>query len=659
FRPVGDGTLLRAGMTIRTGESSYAVLTYFEGSTVSIEPNTTLVIEALEANPDGSTVISMQQQAGRTWHSVTKLLNQGSKYEVKTPTLTATVRGTAFEVGVEQDTATGEVVSRVVTTEGAVGASKPATAAEPAPPEVIVPAGFQATARAAEPVAPPEPAPEPERKVTVTVGTSNAVVVDPLGRANGERDGKLILQTPGAKVTKVDGKLVVTLPKISDGKISTVLSPASRADTREQAAPVSVVTVVSERGRGDTRSEETVQLPANASAPAVVTGVEVKRSDSAQPAEVRVLAPSERQNAPAPKLTEPQKPPEAPKPELLPAPEKKNEPGTSEGGNGAKVSGVVDVFVRSTLPPLSVEAAAKRAEESRKAEERAKEEAAKREEQRRRENDQRAEGARKAEERAKEEAARLSDERRRAEEKAKEEISKKEEAAKKDTSPGPVGGGSVVQEILKVIAPAVDTAKEAEKKVGEARKAEDKAKDEAARLSDERRKAEDAKRQDDIKRAEEQRKQADQNAEELRKAEDKAKQESAKDLERVRSIEAKAREQTQKLETDKRREAEKLIEEFRKSEDKAREEATKRLEDQRKGEERAKEEAERKLTELRQAQERSKEEAARAAEERQRDDQRKSEERTRQQRSTSGFVPQVQDLDPLPGRRGERGDPGR
>lgn len=659
FRAVSDGTLLRAGMTIRTSADSYAILTYFEGSTVSIEPNTTLLVEALESNPDGSSVISMQQQAGRTWHSVTKLLNQGSRYEVKTPGLTATVRGTAFEVGVERDSS-GEVVSSVVTTEGAVGAAKPATAADPAPAEVIVPAGFQASAKPAEPVAAPEPAPEPERWVTVTVGAANAVVVDPLGRANGERDGKLVLQTPGAKVQKVDGKLVITLPKVPDGKLSTVITgqlTGQQVTGQQQATgPVSVVTVVSERGKGDARSEETVQLPASASAPSAVTGVEVKRSDTAQPAEVRVLAPSERQEAPAPKVIESPKRTEAPKPELLPAaPETKDDEG--RGRDGGKVSGVVDVFVKATLPPLSIEDVARRAEEARKAEERAKEDAARREEQRRRENQERADAARKAEERAKEEAAKLSEERRKAEQKAREETTKADAGRRAEQSAR--GGGTspeqtpapanIVQNILKAIAPSGEDS--AIKKVDEARKAEEKAKEDVAKTGDERRKAEDTTRQDELKRAEEERKQAEKRAEELRKAEEKAKQEAAKDLERVREIEAKAREQAQKLEAEKRREAEKLIEEFRKAEEKARQESAQRIEEQRKAEERAKEEAERRIAELRRDQERAREEAARADEERKRDEQRKSEERSREDRNKSNFLP-TQTIDPLPGRLG-------
>ena len=96
FVSATDGEILVAGDVIRSGEGSRAVLTYFEGSTVSIEPNTELVIETASSFTDGSTVVVMQQTFGRTWHVVTKLITGNSRYEVKTPASTASVRGTAF-----------------------------------------------------------------------------------------------------------------------------------------------------------------------------------------------------------------------------------------------------------------------------------------------------------------------------------------------------------------------------------------------------------------------------------------------------------------------------------------------------------------------------------------------------------------------------------
>jgi len=74
FVTATDGEVLVAGDTVRTGDDARAVLTYFEGSTVSVEPNTELTIETAASFTDGSTVVVMQQAFGRTWHVVTKLI---------------------------------------------------------------------------------------------------------------------------------------------------------------------------------------------------------------------------------------------------------------------------------------------------------------------------------------------------------------------------------------------------------------------------------------------------------------------------------------------------------------------------------------------------------------------------------------------------------
>src|SRR5262249_12232263 len=160
--------------------------------------NTTLTVTALGLDPDGTTTISMRQDIGRTWHSVQKLVSGTSRYDVTTPTVTATVRGTMFAVGVTTDT-TGEAVSTVATVEGAVAAAKPAVAGQP-PEEVLVTPGLRATVKVSAPIDPPAPAPEPDRKVVITLGAASGVVVDSVGRSNGIVNGKFVVQTPGATV---------------------------------------------------------------------------------------------------------------------------------------------------------------------------------------------------------------------------------------------------------------------------------------------------------------------------------------------------------------------------------------------------------------------------------------------------------------------------
>lgn len=314
FAAATDGAVLAPGDIIRTAADARAVLTYFEGSTVSIEPSSELAIDQAHAAPDGSTVVVMTQNLGRTWHVVTKLIAGGSKYEVRTPAATASVRGTAFEVGVIRQ-ADGQTRTAIVTTEGAVAAAVPATAAEPEPEPVVVPAGFQTTARSSE-RRPETPtlAPEPARKVTVTVSNENSVVVDPLGRSNGVKDGKLVLQTPGAQVVRTDGRLTITLPDVPDGKLSTVVSrstdaPSTNANSSSAipaAPPVQVVTTVEERGKAPAVVTETVRPDAQ---PATA-GVHVKKSgpDPEATPDVRRVTEDEKKDLPAPKtVVEPEK----------------------------------------------------------------------------------------------------------------------------------------------------------------------------------------------------------------------------------------------------------------------------------------------------------------------------------------------------------------
>ena len=215
FALATDGEILNEGDGVRTGTDGRAVLTHFEGSTVTIEPATELTIENSSTLADGGTVVVMTQSVGRTWHVVTKLIAGSSKYEVKTPASTASVRGTAFEVNSDPAQTT------VSTTEGTVVAR----VADPARPgtsvDVPVTAGnTQTQSRNAAPAA-ARTKPAPQRKVTVTVGAANTLVIDPLGRANGvTKDGKLVVQTPGAQVKRDGDKIVITLPDLPDGRLA-------------------------------------------------------------------------------------------------------------------------------------------------------------------------------------------------------------------------------------------------------------------------------------------------------------------------------------------------------------------------------------------------------------------------------------------------------
>ena len=230
-----DGETLNEGDAVRTAAQARAILTYFEGSTVTIEPASEISIDRAETLADGGTVVAMTQTLGRTWHVVTKLITGSSKYQVKTPASTASVRGTEFQVDADA------TVTTITTTEGTVVAQVEDPSAPGATVDVPVTAGMTQTQVKHSAAAPARAATEPERKATVTINGTNGLVVDPAGRANGvSKDGKLVVQTPGAQVKRVDGTIVITLPNVLDGRLAALVSKRSDDDDDDVDVEVKV-----------------------------------------------------------------------------------------------------------------------------------------------------------------------------------------------------------------------------------------------------------------------------------------------------------------------------------------------------------------------------------------------------------------------------------
>ena len=71
--------------------------------------------------------------------------------------------------------------------------------------------------------------------------SESSIVVDPLGRANGMKNGKVIAQTPGARVRMEDGAIVITLPNVPEGVFATTVGASA-------GSPVNVTTTVTDKG---------------------------------------------------------------------------------------------------------------------------------------------------------------------------------------------------------------------------------------------------------------------------------------------------------------------------------------------------------------------------------------------------------------------------
>ncbi len=122
WRTLRDGSALEAGVRMRTAAGSHAVITFPDGSTVALDPQTEVLIETLAMSPRR---IEVRQQSGRLWHDIVHDETDGSRFVVLTPDARIEVLGTVFETSVDAvtgktDVATVEGEVRVVAGEQAV-----------------------------------------------------------------------------------------------------------------------------------------------------------------------------------------------------------------------------------------------------------------------------------------------------------------------------------------------------------------------------------------------------------------------------------------------------------------------------------------------------------------------------------------------------------
>lgn len=90
-----NGTLLFQSDSVKTGESTSAYIIFFESSIIWLDNNTEVSIK--EIIDEDETSMTIKQDAGRTWSTVSKISGIDS-YKVETPTTIASVRGTSFDV---------------------------------------------------------------------------------------------------------------------------------------------------------------------------------------------------------------------------------------------------------------------------------------------------------------------------------------------------------------------------------------------------------------------------------------------------------------------------------------------------------------------------------------------------------------------------------
>jgi len=97
------GMSLEDGDIIKTGDDSSAEITFFDGSTVELQPDTEVEVVSLEVSDTGSTTITFEQTVGATINRVVNIIDPASRYEVETPAGVVAVRGSVMVVCVIED----------------------------------------------------------------------------------------------------------------------------------------------------------------------------------------------------------------------------------------------------------------------------------------------------------------------------------------------------------------------------------------------------------------------------------------------------------------------------------------------------------------------------------------------------------------------------
>lgn len=215
FAPALDGQVVGGGDVVRANTQGLAVLTFFEGSTLTVEPGSQVTVTSLSRVGADGINVSIEQTIGRTWASVQKLA-PGSQFQIKTPTSTAAVRGTAFETIVA--VVNGVLTTTVKGNEGEVLVTANAGGSVAVTPgtQVDIPQNGPA------PNAPAPQPPAPTLRFTSGVAGVGYTVTDP----RGFNCGAAVRQIPGCTT---DGG-TVTIVDPPAGQYAVTVSAAAAAN---------------------------------------------------------------------------------------------------------------------------------------------------------------------------------------------------------------------------------------------------------------------------------------------------------------------------------------------------------------------------------------------------------------------------------------------
>lgn len=231
YQSAPSGITLAPGDVVRTGSSGRALITYFEGSTTVLEPQSELEIQRLNGEAARTPRLAVHQVAGSTWHKVVRLIAPGPRMEVHTATAVALVRGTEFLVTLMPRT--GSLPATLVAVmDGMVDVTAAGVT-------VTVRAGEMTSVEPGQPPSGPQPVPAPRRALVLRVDSPAELLVQEEGTRVrlGMRNGIYFSEAIAGQGDRAAGAWAY-LPAASDGMYTIMLTATGDGEVTLSAAVV-------------------------------------------------------------------------------------------------------------------------------------------------------------------------------------------------------------------------------------------------------------------------------------------------------------------------------------------------------------------------------------------------------------------------------------
>ena len=100
WKPAKPGMILKVGDQVNTQAESFMEIRYTTGAVLRMDENTKITIASAT-----ETAASTKTGVGQVWVNMKKMAGSGNQFEVVSPTATAAIRGTVFQMSTAKDSA--------------------------------------------------------------------------------------------------------------------------------------------------------------------------------------------------------------------------------------------------------------------------------------------------------------------------------------------------------------------------------------------------------------------------------------------------------------------------------------------------------------------------------------------------------------------------